>query len=95
MHLDADMMRDEANDALGVGWRDAAAGVLQAARQPIDPEPAVRIEHHLDDAGVFEIAGDRGSERGAQHARAAGEGFGSKGNGGQLEPPQSRLVEAM
>ena len=55
--------------------RDPAAGVLKPARQPVDPEPAIGIEHHLDDAGVFEIAGDRGAKRGAQHARAAGEGF--------------------
>ena len=75
MDLDADMVGDEPHDALGVGGRDAAAGVLKPARQPVDPEPAIGIEHHLDDAGVFEIAGDRGAKRGAQHARAAGEGF--------------------
>ena len=55
MDLDADMVRDEAHDALGVGRRDAAAGILEAARQPVDPQPAVGIEHHLDDAGIFEI----------------------------------------
>ena len=75
MDLDADMMGDEPHDALGVGRGDAATGVLKPARQPVDPEPAIGIEHHLDDAGVFEIAGDRGAKRGAQHARAAGEGF--------------------
>src|ERR1700687_4043103 len=39
----------------------------------------VRIEHDLDDAGIFQIAGDRWSEGGAQHARAAQESFGSEG----------------
>ena len=94
MHFDADMMGDEADDPLGVGGRNAAAGVFQSARQPVDPEPAIGIEHHLDDAGVFEIAGDRRSQRGAQHARAAGEGLGPEGRLSTLRAPQTRLVEA-
>ena len=57
---------------------DAAAGVLEPAGQPVDPEPAVGVEHHLDDAGIFEVAGDGRPERRAQHARAPGEGFGPK-----------------
>ncbi len=86
MDLDADMVGDEPDDPLGVGRRDAAAGILEPARQPVDPEPAVGIEHHLDDAGVFEVAGDRRPERGAQHARAAGEGFGPEGDCRHCEP---------
>ena len=31
MNLDADMVRDEANDAFGIRRRDAAASVLKAA----------------------------------------------------------------
>ncbi len=61
MYLDADMMGDEPDDPLGIGGYDPAAGVLQPARQPVDPQPAVGIEHHLDDARVFETAGDRGA----------------------------------
>ena len=75
MDLDTDMMGDEPDDALGIGWGDPATGVLKPARQPVNPKPAIGIEHHLDDAGIFEIAGDRGAKRRAQHARAAGEGF--------------------
>jgi hypothetical protein len=86
MDLDADMMGDEPHDPLGVGRRNAAAGVLEAAGQPVDPNPAVGIEHHLDDARIFEIAGDRRSERGAQHPHAAGEGFGSEGDRRHCEP---------
>ena len=66
--------------------RDAHVVRVEAAGQPVDPNPAVGIEHHLDDAGIFEIAGDRRSERGAQHARAAGEGFGSEGDRRHGEP---------
>ena len=86
MHFDADMVRDEPDDPLGVGGRNAAAGVFQSAPQPVDPEPAIGVEHHLDDAGVFEIAGDRGSQGGAQHARAAGEGLGPEGDCRHYEP---------
>ena len=86
MHFDADMMGDEPDDALGVGGRDAAAGVFQSPRQPVDPEPAVGVEHHLDNGGVFEVASDRRSERGAQHARAAGEGLGLEGSCRHYEP---------
>ena len=86
MHLDADMVRDEPHDPLGVGGRHPTAGILQPARQPVDPEPAVGIEHHLDDARVFEIARDCRSERGAQHARAAGKGFGPERDWRHIEP---------
>jgi hypothetical protein len=75
MDLDTDVMRNQAHDAFGVCGRDAAAGIFEAARQPVDPQATVGVEHHLDDARIFEIAGDRGAERGAQHARTAGERF--------------------
>ena len=51
MDLDTDMMRNEAHDALGVRWRDAAAGIFETAGQTIDPQATVGIEHHFDDAG--------------------------------------------
>ena len=70
MDLGADMMGDEPDDPFAVGRREPLAGIREAARQPVDPEPAVGIEHHLDDRRVFELGGDRRSERGAQHARA-------------------------
>jgi hypothetical protein len=73
------MVRNQAHDSLGVGRAEAAAGVLEPAGEPINPEMPVRIEHDLDDAGIFEITGDRRSECGTQHARAAQESFGSEG----------------
>ena len=78
MDLGADMVRDQAHDPLAIGGGQRPPGVVQAPRQPVDPEPAVGVEHHLDDRRVFEEAGDGGTERGAQHARAAGEGLGMK-----------------
>ncbi len=89
MHFYADMVRDEPYDPLGVGRRHSAASILQPAREPVDPEPAVGIEHHFDDARVFKVAGDRHSERGAQHARAAGKGFGPKRGCYHFEPRES------
>ena len=75
MNFDAYMVRDQAHDAFGVRWRDPAAGVFEAARQSVDPQSTIGVQHHLDDAGVFEVARDRRPKRGAQHARAAGESF--------------------
>ena len=79
MDLGADMMRNEPHDPLAVGWRKALAGIREAARQPIDPEPAVGVEHHLDDDGIFEPSRDRWPERGAQHARTTRYHFGLEG----------------
>ena len=80
MNFDTHMVRDQTHDPLSVGGRNTAAGVLKSTRQPIDPKSSIGIEHHLDDAGVFEVTGDGRTKGGAQHARAAGEGFGSKRN---------------
>ena len=66
--------------------RQALARIGQSARQPVDPEPAVGVEHHLDDRGVFEKAGDRRPERGAQHARAARDRFGLEGMNRHVRP---------
>ncbi len=72
--------------------RSASAGVtLQpVSSRPPDSrsihKPAIGVEHHLDDAGIFQVGGDRRPERGAQHARAAGEGFRSEGNRRHSEP---------
>jgi hypothetical protein len=51
----------------------------------------VRIKHDFDDAGIFQIAGDRWSEGGLQHARAAQESFRSEGERRHSRTPCSRL----
>jgi hypothetical protein len=86
MDFDPDMVRDEPDDPFGVSGPDMAAGIFQSTSQPVDPQPAVGVEHDFDDARIFEIAGDRGSERGAQHPRAAREGLGSSLNCPHGEP---------
>lgn len=70
MHLDADVVRDEAHDALAIVWRQTFAGIDKTACQPVDPEPAVGIEHDFNDRGIFEEERDGRTKCGAQHARA-------------------------
>jgi hypothetical protein len=71
MNFGADMVGDQPNDALAVGGRQPFTGIFdQAFREPIDPEPPVGVEHHLDDRGSSRNPRSR-AERGAQHARAA------------------------
>ncbi len=48
MNFDADMVRDETDDALAIGGGQQLAGVADAFAQPIEPQPPVRIQHHLD-----------------------------------------------
>jgi hypothetical protein len=70
MHLGADMVRDEAYNALAIVWRQAFAGIDKAARQPIDPDPTVGIKHDLNDFRIFQEQRDSWTKCGAQHARA-------------------------
>ena len=79
MDLGTHVMGNQADDSFSIGWCDPAAGILDATGKPVDPEPAVGIEHDLDDARIFEVSRDQRAERGAQHARASGDGFRSKG----------------
>ena len=79
MDLRADMMGDKPNDPFAVGRGEILARIAQAACQPVDPQPAVGIEHHLDNRRIFEPAGDGRSERAAQHARTTQNRFRLKG----------------
>ena len=69
------MVRDEPDDPFSVSRSNPRAGVLKAARKAVDPEPPIRVQHHLDDAGVLQMTCDQGAERGTQHARPPGDGF--------------------
>jgi hypothetical protein len=69
------MVSDQPNDPLGVSRANSCAGILEAAREVIDPEPTVRVQHHLDDARVLQMTRDQRAERGAQHARPSRNGL--------------------
>ena len=47
----------------------------EALGEAVDPKAPVRVQHHLDDRGVFKEGRDGRTERSAQHARAACDPF--------------------
>jgi hypothetical protein len=49
MDLGADVVADHTHDALAVLRRQSHPGVAQTSGQAVDPQPAVRIEHDLND----------------------------------------------
>ena len=71
MYLGANMVCDKAHDAFAIVRGQALAGVDESTRQPIDPESTIRIEHDLDDFGIFQEQRDGWTKCRAQHARAA------------------------
>lgn len=61
MDLGSDVVGHQPDDALAVCRVDACAGILQAAREPVNPQTAIRVEHDFDDTRVIEIPGDVGA----------------------------------
>ena len=57
--------------AFAIRGRQLLTCIGQSFGQAIDPDAPVRIQHHLDDGGVFQKACNGGTERRAQHPRAA------------------------
>jgi hypothetical protein len=76
MDRGADMMRDQSQDALGIGRRNDGAGRLKPARETIDPESSVRVQHHFVNARIFEVGGNHRPHCGSQHPGAAEKSFG-------------------
>src|SRR5579863_2532392 len=72
MNLSADMVRNKPQNAFAIARRQTLSGIGKSTRQSIDPEPAVGVEHDLNDGSVFKPERDRRAKRGAQHARATG-----------------------
>ena len=66
-----DMVRNEPNDALAIGGAQYLVAFGDPLLQPIDPEPAVGIEHDLDDLWIGKPFGNRPAHCGTQHARTA------------------------
>jgi hypothetical protein len=47
-----DMVGDQSNDPFAIRSGHRFAGVHQAAGQPVGPEPAIGVEHHLNDCRI-------------------------------------------
>jgi hypothetical protein len=54
MDLGADMMRDQAHDALAIGGRQPSRRCRKALRKAGRSRCAHRVQHHLDDGRVFQ-----------------------------------------
>jgi hypothetical protein len=70
MHVGTDVMGDQSHDTLAVFGRKVSAGIAEACAEPIDPEPTVRVEHHLDDGVVVEPGRYIAAECRPEHAGA-------------------------
>jgi len=86
MDLGADMVGDEADDALAVRRRQPLAGVGEAVAEPVDPQPPVGVQHYLEDGRVREPGGDVRPERSPEHAGAALDRFGLERVDGHTRP---------
>jgi hypothetical protein len=53
MNLSAYVMGDQSNDAFAVGSGQALVSLRQPSRQPVNPQPSIGIEHHLNDRRIF------------------------------------------
>ncbi len=84
MHLPARLGRDEPDNPLGFRGADGLAGIAAAFGDLIDPELAIRIDHHLDDGRIGERLRDFCAERGLQHLSAALGGFLAPGQSDQV-----------
>jgi hypothetical protein len=88
MNLYANMVRDQADDAFAIGDGQQLAAVADAFAEPIDPQPAIRVEHDFDNRRVVEPGSDRRPERRAQHPCPARLRLGSDWLNGQGSAPR-------
>ncbi len=96
MRRRADVVGDQAHDALAIGRRKAHLARRQSAGQPVGPQPAVGIEHDFNHGRVVEPGGDLRPHGRAQHARAADEDgiLGGLGHVALLRSPAVRVGSA-
>ncbi len=92
MDFGADVMGDQAHDALAIGGRQALPRIGEAFGKAVDPEPAIGVEHHLNDARILKESGDGRTKRGAQHARAPDRRFGFEVRNRHVVPLPSGTV---
>ena len=69
MNFDANMMGDQPDDPLAISRRQPLPCIGQTFGEPIHPDAAIGIQHHLDHSWIFQKASNRCPERGAQHPR--------------------------
>jgi hypothetical protein len=62
---------NDQHDPLGLHRRQPFLSPRHAGVEPVDPKPAVGIEHHFGDFCFFEPCRDRWTERALQHRSAA------------------------
>ena len=79
MYLGANMRGDQADDPLGFGGVNTQAGIASPLTESVDPEPAVGVDHHLDDGGVAKGLVDRRPHGRLEHGPAAF--FGGRAHG--------------
>ena len=85
---------DQADDPLDLRGIVADLSVGPPLTEPVEPQQAIGIDHHLDDQRVGERGGDGRSHRGAQHraATARGDGIGNGVHDGAPAPAASPSV---
>lgn len=71
MILCADMMDDQPHDTFAIGGGQTLARIGKPFGKAVDPQPHVRVQHHLDHGGVFEQSRDCWPQCRAQHTCAA------------------------
>jgi hypothetical protein len=71
VNFGADVMGDQSDNAFPVGGGQTLTGIRQAARKPVDPQPTIGVEQHLNDVRIVQKTCDPSAERCAQHARRA------------------------
>ncbi|WP_027176426.1 hypothetical protein [Desulfovibrio aminophilus] len=75
MNLCADMMGDQPRDTFAIDGGQTLARIGKPFGKAVDPQPPVRVQHHLDHGGVFEQSRDCRPQCRAQHTCAACNGF--------------------
>ena len=75
MHFGTDMVGNQADDTLAIGDRHHQPRVGEPGGEPVHPDTAIRVQHHLDYGGLFQQAGNGGTECRAHHACAPLDSF--------------------
>jgi hypothetical protein len=78
MHFKPDMTGDKSDDPFNLRPLQHGAGIRTSGIEPINPQPAIWIDHDLYDLAVGKSFSDHWTEGGLQHGLAAGQSFFAK-----------------